>query len=141
MTQFHPRANKQRRNLVNDAADRFASDLLGDMIRDRLHYDDGPLVQLCSAMEECYGLEEHSVPATDEMQSACFSAAEEIHEALDTELERQVLQTLGDIVDDANEIIDHHDEDGQAAVAEARHYVAVAGLPAEDEADVEEAVA
>jgi len=141
MADFHPRADKVRRNRVNDAADRFESSLLGDMIRDRLLYGDGPLVQLASAMEECYSLEEHDVPLTDEMQSACFSAAQEIYEALDTELERQVLQALGDIVDDADEIIDHHEEDGQAAVAEARHYVAIAGLPAEDDVETEEAVA
>jgi len=141
MPNFHPRADKVRRSRVNDAAGRFESSLLGDMIRDRLLYDDGPLVQLASAMEECYGLEEHDVPLTGEMQSACFAAAEEIHDALEAEVERQVLHVLDDIVDDSGEVIDHHGDDGQAAVAEARHYIAIAGLPSKDDADTEEVVA
>ena len=60
--------------------------------------------------------------------------------ALDDEVERQVLRVLDDVAGDADEIVDHHGDDGTAAVAEARHHVAIAGLPADD-ADNEEVVA
>ena len=131
MTEYHPKADKRRREAVDRVVDQFESSLLTDIVRDKLYYRHGAIVRLTDAVERCYALsEDNDEVQTDDMDAACFDAAETIQERLDAEVRAHVRSALDDIVADRAEIIDHHGPDGRDAVDEAREL-----------ADVEQTVA
>jgi len=121
MPQYHPKADKRRRGAVDRAVDGLESDLLADIVRDKLYFRDGAIVRLADAMERCYTLSEGDGEVIlSEMDAACFDAAETIREQLDAEVRAHVRTALDDVVADRAEIIDHHGADGRAAVDEAK---------------------
>jgi len=119
MASFHPKADRRRREAFDRVADRFDSDLLGDIVRDRLYYDDGPVLRLASVMERAYNLSEAGDVETDAAQKGAFGAGQEIYDVLDAEAEAQVVARLEDVVSDRSDIIEHHGADGRRAVHEA----------------------
>jgi len=126
MTEYHPKADKRRREAVDRAVDQFESGLLADMVRDKLYYRHGAIVRLADAMERCYTLsEDNDEVRTDDMDAACFDAAETIREQLDAEVRAHVQDALDDIVADRAAIMDFHGDDGRNAVDEARELTGV----------------
>lgn len=128
----HPKADTRRRDAINRVADRFESQLLGDIICDRLYYDDGPLVRLANVMERAYTLADAGDVQSEIAADGAFGAAEEIHDVIDAEAEAQVLAALEDVVADRADIIDHHGADGRRAVDEASKCQRLGEIPGGD---------
>lgn len=134
MADYHPNADSRRNDLVDDVADRFDSQLLGDIVRDKLHYGENSILWLADAIETCYGLEEDSRLLSEEAQQAAFSAAEELREAEEAEVEARVMATLKVVVDDREEIEGFHG-DHIEAVDEAERIVEAGELPEVDQGE------
>jgi hypothetical protein len=121
MTAYHPKADQRRREAIDRAVDQFDSPLLADMVRDKLYYRHGAIVRLTDAMERCYTLsEDNDEVQTDDMDAACFDAAETIREQLDAEVQAHVQDALDDVVADRAAVIGFHGDDGRNAIDEAR---------------------
>ncbi|MFC6975836.1 hypothetical protein ACFQL1_15990 [Halomicroarcula sp. GCM10025709] len=128
----HPMADTRRREAIDRVADRFESQLLGDIIRDQLYYDDGPVLRLANVMERAYSLADAGDVESEAAKDGAFAAGEEIHDVLDAEAKAQVLARLDDVVADRVDIIDHHGADGRRAVDEASKCQRLGEIPGGD---------
>ncbi|MFC6973664.1 hypothetical protein ACFQL1_01630 [Halomicroarcula sp. GCM10025709] len=128
----HPKADTRRREAIDRVADRFESQLLGDIVRDRCYYDDGPVLRLANVMERAYSLADAGDVETEAASKGAFGAAEEIRDVIDAEAEAQVLARLDDVVADQDDIIDHHGPDGLRAVNEANKCQELGEIPGGD---------
>lgn len=135
MTDTHPRADGRRGTLVDEVASRFDSQLLGDIIRDKLQYGDNSILQMVDVTERCYALEEGDILESEAAQKAAFRAAEELYEAESQEVEARVMVTLQAVVDDREEIEGFHGDD-VAAVDEAEQILEQGELPPADGQEV-----
>lgn len=133
MANFHPKADKRRRQAIDRVADRFDSDLLGDIVRDKLYYDDGPVLRLASVMERAYNLSEAGDVESEAAEGGAFDAGNAIYEVLDEEAEAQAVAALEDVAADRADIVEHHGADGRRAVHEASKCHRLGEIPEVDD--------
>lgn len=132
MTEYHPKADKERRRYIDRQVEGIESDLLRDIITDATHYGDTGLLRLCSAKEWAYTLAEDDQTVYEDAKSPAFRAGTELKDAVEKQAEEEVWAVIEQVANDEIPLDDYPEEPGAAAMDEAIEIIENGALPEAD---------
>lgn len=129
MRHTHPKADRRRRDAINQAVSGFESEYLKDVVTDRLHYGTNPVLEIADAMERAYDVGEGKVAEDTDAQRKALSAAHDLDDALDLEAAAAVFDVVEQVAADEIPLENYPDETGGPAMKEAVRIVENGSLP------------